>query len=133
MDAFQLIQNFFTRMQCNFCSHPFVPEDIQLLRKEEGVYIVNVYCNHCRTQNGVAVVGVETAASDRPVVVDRRRRHPELPEAERRRLATFEPVSFDDVLDAHSFFNELGDDWNKFIPSEMRERYTKLQTESQDD
>ena len=133
MDAFQLIQNFFTRMRCNFCSHPFIPEDIQLLRQDDGVYIVNVYCNHCRTQNGVAVVGVEMSALDQSKITDRSAEHPELTEDEVRRLSEFKVVSADDVLDAHFFFNELGEDWMKFIPSEMRERCITIQKESPDE
>ena len=129
MDAFQLIQKFFTRMRCNFCSHSFATDDVQLLRQEDGVFIVNVYCNHCRTQNGVAVVGVEMANQESK----QRRPHPELTDADWHRLIHFQPVSSDDVLDAHSFFNQLGDDWMKFIPEEMRERCTTLQTESPDE
>jgi hypothetical protein len=130
MDAFSLIQNFFTRMRCNFCSHSFSPEDIQLIRQEEGIYIVNVYCNHCRTQNGVAMVGVEvpTLEGGQPRFTD-----PELTEEELVRLADYQPVSPDDVLDAHHFFSALGSDWMKFIPSEMRERYTAPETESLDE
>jgi hypothetical protein len=134
MDAFQLIQNFFTRMRCNFCSHRFSSEDIQLLRQEDGVYIVNVYCNHCRTQNGVAVVGVEMANLEHGQDAERQQRpHPELTEADLQRLTAFKPISSDDVLDAHTFFNELGHDWMKFIPSEMRGHCTALQTESPDE
>ncbi len=124
MDSFNLIQNFFTRMRCNFCSHSFAPEDIQLIRKDEGLYIVNVFCNHCRTQNGVAMVGVEAPGAEQ------RFEDPELTEQEMVRLADFRPVSPDDVLDAHEFFGNLGSDWMKFIPSEMIEHYKETQTES---
>jgi hypothetical protein len=127
MDAFHLIQNFFTRMRCNFCSHSFSPEDIQLIRQDEGIYIVNVYCNHCRTQNGVAMVGVEAPAAGQ------RFDDPELTEEELVRLADFHPISSDDVLDAHAFFNNLGSDWMKFIPSEMLERQTAPEMEAQDE
>lgn len=128
MDAFQLIQNFFTRMRCNFCSHSFSPEDIQLIRQDLSVYIVNVYCNHCRTQNGVAMVGIEVPGQRNTAFPD-----PELTDEEMIRLAEFEPISDDDVLDAHQFFNNLDKDWMKFIPSEMIERHTEPQTESEDD
>ena len=129
MDAFHLIQTFFTRMRCNFCSHSFAPEDVQLIRKDDGIYIVNVYCNHCRTQNGVAMVGVEAQG----VEPKQRFEDPELTLEEVERLAQYQPVSPDDVLDAHEFFGNLGDDWMKFIPSEMLERCIEPQTESQGD
>jgi hypothetical protein len=128
MDAFHLIQNFFTRMRCNFCSHSFSPEDIQLIRQDEGIYIVNVYCNHCRTQNGVAMVGVEVPGQENHPFPD-----PELTEEELVRLADFQPITDDDVLDAHEFFSNLDDNWTRFIPQEILERHTAPETEFEDD
>ncbi len=125
MDAFPLIQNFFTRMRCNFCSHSFSPEDIQLIRQDEGVYIVNVYCNHCHTQNGVAMVGVEVPAGT-SMFPD-----PELTDEELIRLAEFNPITEDDVLDAHTFFNNLDGDWMRLIPPETLERCKETETESE--
>ncbi len=127
MDAFQLIQSFFSRMRCNFCSHSFTPEDIQLLRQEEGIYIVNVYCTHCETQNGVAMVGVEVPERDHAFP------DPELTDEELNRLAEFDPITEDDVLSAHQFFRNLDGDWQRFIPQEMLERCKAPETESQDD
>jgi hypothetical protein len=127
MDAFHLIQNFFTRMRCNFCSHTFSPDDIQLIRQDEGIFIVNVYCNHCHTQNGVAMVGVEVP--EEGVQFD----DPELTLEELERLATFSPISDNDVLDAHHFFNNLGNDWMKFIPPERIPLDIEPDTESEDE
>ena len=127
MDAFQLIQNFFTRMRCNYCSHSFSPEDIQLIRQDESIYIVNVYCNHCSTQNGVAMVGVEVPGEGQ-VFPD-----PELTEEELERLADFQPITDDDVLEAHEFISQLDGNWTRFIPQEMLERCTVPETESEDD
>lgn len=127
MDAFSLIQSFFSQMRCNFCSHSFEPEDIQLIRQEDGIYIVNVFCNHCGTQNGVAMVGVEMPA-EVPYFED-----PELTTDEIERLSEFEPINEDDVLDAHHFFNQLDADWMKFIPPEMRQSETEPQMECEGD
>ena len=110
-------------MHCNFCSHSFQPDDIQLIRKDEGIYIVNVFCNHCGTQNGVAMVGVEVP-NEVPYFED-----PELTPDEVNRLAEFEPITDNDVLDAHEFFTNLDSDWVKFIPQEMRQLKTEPQTE----
>jgi hypothetical protein len=126
MDAFSLIQSFFSQMRCNFCSHSFEPDDIQLIRQEDGIFIVNVFCNHCGTQNGVAMVGVESP-SGVPQFED-----PELTPEEVSRLAEFEPITENDVLDAHHFLQNLDSDWMKFIPQEMRQPKTETQTESED-
>lgn len=127
MDAFNLIQNFFTRMRCNFCSHSFEPDDIQLIRQDEGIYIVNVFCNHCRTQNGVAMVGVEMPEQQTYF------EDPELTEQEIERLADLKPISADDVLEAHEFFSQLDSDWMKFIPPERLPLDIEPETESEDD
>lgn len=119
MDAFQLIQDFFTQMRCNFCANSFAPDDVQLIRQDGGIFIVNVFCNQCNTQNGVAMVGVEVP--DHVQFED-----PELTPAELERLADFQPISDDDVLEAHQFFNNLQADWMKFIPPELRERCAPL-------
>lgn len=126
MDAFNLIQNFFTRMNCNFCTQHFEPEDISLIREEDGIYIVNVFCNHCKTQNGVAMVGVELpeGATAHAGYSD-----PELTEDELERLSAFKPIQEDDVLDAHYFFQNLDADWARLIPEEVRERCTAIDTE----
>ena len=98
-----------------------------MIRQDEGIYVVNVYCNHCRTQNGVAMVGVELPGqlSGFP--------DPDLTGEEMIRLAEFDPITADDVLDAHAFFSNLDNDWMKFIPSEMLERQKELPVECSDD
>ena len=114
MDAFSLIQNFFTRMNCNFCSHAFDTEDIQLLRQDEGIFIVNVFCNHCNTQNGVAMVGMEVPGQELTF------QDPELTPDELERLGKFEAIKENDVLAAHDFFSGLDAGWMKHIPEHLR-------------
>ncbi len=136
MDSFQLIQHFFTTMQCAFCTRPFQPEGIELLREDEGCYLVSVSCHHCQRQIGVAMVGVEIPSGEAQgflpqsfdqvfqpgVQSDPRFVDPELTPEELERLQHFEPIALDDVLQAHEFFNQLDGDWMKFIPSDMLER-----------
>lgn len=163
MDAFSIIQHFFTRMNCQFCNHAFVQGDIELIRKEEGAYIVNVFCHQCDTQNGVAMVGVETNGLD-PKDIDPetleafleevgevgdldmllggpkamaaavRQQYqltdPELTDSEVERLSEFDPISSDDVIEAHRFFGSLDGNWMRFIPEEMRQSQTVPHTES---
>ena len=64
--------------------------------------------------------------------VRRRYIDPELPPAERKRLAKFKPVEADDVIEAHHFINGLGKDWMKHIPKEMLERCTVHETEHEE-
>jgi hypothetical protein len=179
MDAFSLIQRFFTQMQCPHCGAHLDEGGIRLLREDNDMYLVHVECHHCHSEIGNAMVGMETPMntmlrnamqSDSSVVVEtdedeetmefevdatlfdgdpdevarlmdrlkqaqrmprfagaaglgglrRRYQDPELDAKERERLSTFKPIEFDDVLDAHAFFEGLGRDWQKLIPEEMR-------------
>ena len=129
MNAFSIIQQYFTQLNCQFCSHSFGENDVELIRQDDAMYIVNVFCHRCQTQNGVAMVGL---ASTEDMVPPRVFKDPELTEAEKERLAQYKPVSADDVLEAHTFFNNLGTDWMKFIPEEMRQSNTGSETESPD-
>lgn len=130
MDGFSIIQNFFSRMKCNHCDAHLEPEGIELIQHKGGTYLVNVQCVHCERQMGTAMVGLEGAEiSGRP----RRKKYkdPELTPAEMRRLSIYQPVSFDDVLDAHDFFSNLGADWQKYLPPESRQSETDSASESQ--
>ncbi len=116
MDGFNIIQSFFTRMRCNFCTTHLEPEGIELIRHDKGVYIVNVHCVHCSKQMGIALVGLEGSDHVSHNYVD-----PELTPQELERLGNFEPIDYDDVLNAHDFFSNLDSDWQKFVPEEMRQ------------
>lgn len=142
MDSFSIIQNYFSNLQCSYCDAHFEPEGIQLIREQQGFFVVSVGCAQCGKHNGVAMVGVETSEEgglDQDVVektkletLKRRRRFkdPELTKAELKRLEQFDPISEDDVLDAHHFFQNLDANWTELIPSEIRQRYTNSDTES---
>ncbi|MEB3207181.1 MAG: hypothetical protein VKK59_07565 [Vampirovibrionales bacterium] len=132
-------------MSCDQCKCPFEPTGIQLIREEDGLYIVSIYCHQCQQQIGVAMVGVET----RDVHVNDAMMHeepeaakfphalyggtptlrqshsgahhryaaydPELTPSERRRLAAFAPITEDDVMDAHQFFKNLDASWSAYL------------------
>lgn len=149
MDAFSLIQEFFTHMKCAFCDSAFETDSIQLIRHEDDIYVVSVHCHQCDTPNGVAMVGVgEVQADGMPGQFDfdygpapHDYEDPELTEDELERLADFEPVSSNDVIEAHRFIQSLDADWLKHVPEELREGITLqetpepetvLHTESQD-
>lgn len=151
MDAFAIIQNFFTKMRCQQCNLNFETEDIQLESEAEGYYVVSLECHHCGCHNGTAAVGVEAgacledlmalessdiadifaAATQQRVETPKRKRFkrfkdPEFTEADRRRLALLEPIDEEDVLNAHQFFEDLDSDWQKHIPQSLRSQSITL-------
>jgi hypothetical protein len=119
MDSFSIIQHFFTRLNCNLCEHPFEPEGVQLIREDDGVYLVAVHCHHCAKQIGVAMVGVETLKGG----TEHSLRHypdPELTPEELERLSVFAPVTENDVLNAHNFFSQLDENWMRHLPVQFQ-------------
>ncbi|MCA9841017.1 MAG: hypothetical protein KC475_02770 [Cyanobacteria bacterium HKST-UBA03] len=131
MDHFSIIQHFFSRLRCQSCHEHFDEDGIELVRENEGLYLVRVSCCHCGEEAGMAMVGVEqgTDRSDdhshdaqTPLISGSKYQgftDPELTPAEIRRLSQFDPVSNDDVIEAHRFFQGLGHDWRKHLPDEQ--------------
>lgn len=152
-NQFTLIQDFFTRMKCHHCTHHFDSKGIELLREEQGVFLVNVFCKHCDRQVGVAMVGIEdgtdriydasSALLDGHQRITRRHKalmhkryvlkDPELTQADKKRLRQYDSITDDDVLDAHYFIDSLGKDWLKHIPEEMRQLDIEPQMEDSAD
>jgi hypothetical protein len=177
MDSFALIQNFFTQMQCPQCGQHLEENSVSLLREDAHTFLVHLECQHCHSDIGNALVGVENNLSQllkhqqhhphASIMIEvqedddeeafdfedgeevdlstlmqniersqkmprfaggvglnglrRRYKDPELTPEEKERLKTFDPIGYDDVLEAHHFFENLGRNWQSLIPEEMRQ------------
>ncbi len=109
--GFQAIQEYFQQKSCRFCSMYFRQDGIELLREEPGVLVVRVTCNSCGHPLGVAIVGTTPRAEKcrtQPISEWTRR--------DRKRLTTQPKITYDDVLNAHQFFQSLGSDWARHLP-----------------
>jgi len=104
------IQKLFSDLCCSNCGHDFDDDSIYILREEEGLFVLQVICPNCQKSFGVAFLGMESIAmkdkedSKLPLQIK------ELPE----------PISSDDVIDAHRFIQKLDKDWQKYIPEEYK-------------
>ena len=132
MDAFGIIQQFFTRMACRFCDESFIPNDIRLIDETDGFFIVAVHCHECGRHNGDAAVGFEAFEGSENDTDDKAYlfKDPEFTETDLERLNQFDTINDDDVLNAHHFIRSLKSDWMQFIPEEIRQQYTGHETES---
>jgi hypothetical protein len=127
MNHFALIQKFFTRMTCPHCGSAIHEHGVELVREMQGMFLVSVSCTECHQHVGMAMVGVDKdahqqaspAALQRQGLLRRRYQDPELTPTERQRLAAFNPISFDDLLDVHEEVSSLGADWAKRIPPDI--------------
>lgn len=120
-DSFQAIAHYFQQRNCRNCTRPYTAEGIEFLREEPGVIVVRVGCANCGSPLGIALVGMNNLppalngapAPERPI----HRRHPrDWSKRDADRLTDKPPISYDDVLAAHQFFAEVGDNWSQFLP-----------------
>ncbi len=89
--------------------------------------VVRVGCALCGSPLGIALVGMNTPADqgclgDFPMtkVAPKPACPPEWTKRDVKRLAEQPPITYDDVLDAHRLFSELGDDWATKLPKIRR-------------
>lgn len=96
------IEKLFSNLCCSYCRNGFNEESITIKREEEGLTVINLSCKHCGKNFGVAFLGfgdLEVKEYE-PLEVQ------EGPE----------PISYDDVIDAHRFIKNLDSDWSKYLP-----------------
>jgi hypothetical protein len=130
-DSLRAIAHYFQQRSCRQCSQPYTREGIEFLRQEPGVMVVRVCCTSCGHPLGIALVGMNTSAPastcqhGRPAtaVAKRSPRYPsEWTKRDANRLSDKPPISYDDVLSAHEFFQALDNDWSRFLPKSNRQR-----------
>lgn len=96
------IEKLFSNLCCSQCRNSFDKDSITIKRQEEGLTVIGLECKHCGKNFGVAFLGM----SD----IDVKNYEPlEVTEGP-------EPISYDDVIDAHIFIKKLEKDWNKYLP-----------------
>ena len=111
MEKSDILKLFFGRMKCTNCENNFKEEDITIMREEYGYIVVKLHCSHCDKNIGVAIMGVDKLQMQKAI---------EMKKTEAEEFADFAPINYEDVLEAHDFFQGLEDDWLKFIPEKYR-------------
>lgn len=112
MEHLDLINNFFSHIRCSNCQEFFKEGSVQLIRKETNNIVVKITCTNCDKNLGLAILGIDNAEyknsldfsnqeAEAPVCADN----------------SSTPITYDDVIEAHNFFANLGDDWAKHLPS----------------
>ncbi len=96
------IKKLFNNLCCSYCRNGFDEDSIIVKREEEGLTVVSLECQHCGKNFGVAFVGFTNinVKNYEPLEVQ------EGPD----------PISYDDVIDAHRFIKNLDSDWQKHLP-----------------
>ena len=107
----KIIEMLFSDMCCSECKSDFTGDSVFVLRREKNLCVIQVICQHCGKSFGIALLGgcdekeiAKYAPDDLSLQIN------EGPEA----------ICYDDVLDAHNFFSNLDDDWQKYIPDNLK-------------
>lgn len=100
------IEKLFENLCCSQCRNGFDEDSITIKRQEEGLSVVQLECKHCGKSFGVAFLGLSN--------IDVKNYEPlEVVEGP-------DPITFDDVIDAHRFIQELDGDWGKYLPKQRQ-------------
>jgi predicted secreted protein len=111
MEYLEFIHEFFSHIKCNHCQEFFKEDSIHLVRQEVNHIVVRIVCSHCGKNLGLAVIGIDKSeynnslkfsesSDDSPISMENEK----------------EAITYDDVIQAHEFFSNLGDDWAKYLP-----------------
>lgn len=96
------IEKLFGNLCCSQCKNGFDEESVSVKRNEDGLLVFSLECKHCGKNFGVAFLGFSDidVKNFEPLEV----------------VEGAEPITYDDVIDAHRFIQDLKGDWNKYLP-----------------
>lgn len=107
----KIINMLFSDMCCSECRSDFTEESVHILRKEKGLSVLQVVCQNCGKSFGIALLGecnekqtLEHSANEAALQIQ------DGPDA----------ICYDDVIDAHNFFKNLDETWEKYIPENLK-------------
>ena len=107
----KIIDILFTDMCCSECKADFTEDSVFTLRKEKNLTVLQIVCQNCGKSFGIALLGncdekeiIKHSDNDIALQIQNG------PDA----------ICYDDVIDAHNFFKNLDDDWQKYIPENLK-------------
>ncbi len=88
---------------CSQCKSDFDENSIEIVRQEDSMLVVKLYCNHCGKSFGIAFLGISEVEIKK--------------ETEPLKMITdLPPITKDDVLDASKFIQNLDEHWTQYLP-----------------
>ena len=111
MDTTGFVKEFFMNLRCTQCNTRFTEDSISVMRQESNYTVVKILCACCSKNIGIAIVGLDKESMKRAVELSNE--NPEIPFAS---SSLDSPITYDDIIDAHEFFNNLDENWMSFLP-----------------
>lgn len=96
----------FKNLCCSVCKHDFDESSFVIKRDEKGLLVANLQCNNCGKNYGIAFLGFSDIE-----VKDENNFPLEVQEGP-------DPITYDDVIDAHKFIKNLDENWSRYINKE---------------
>lgn len=95
----------FKDLCCSKCKSDFNEDSIEIMREEDEMLVFKLVCRQCGKSFGVAFLGIggfelKNYSEDEKAL---------------KITGEPEPISEDEVLDAHKFIKEFDTNWRKFI------------------
>ncbi|MDD3014122.1 MAG: hypothetical protein PHC34_10505 [Candidatus Gastranaerophilales bacterium] len=115
MEINDIIKEFFSNIKCTQCHNFFDKESINLVRHEHNYTVVRIICSKCGKNIGIAMLGLDKDSMK--VSVDKTNEQKKPDDIPLELSDTIDPITYDDVIDAHKFFYSLGNDWSKHLPN----------------
>ncbi len=89
----------FENLCCSHCKNSFDEESFKVQRTDMGLVVVKIECRHCGKSFGIALLGVMGLTIKEPLEIQQGP----------------EPITYDDVIDAHKFIQNLDEHWQNYI------------------
>jgi len=102
MEEINIIKRLVSTMHCSHCKKEYVGDFIKPIRLENGLIIFQIKCENCERCFALGLFGLSKKDFFASF---------ELPKSSKNGA----PISYDDVLDAHKFFQNMDENWAKFI------------------
>lgn len=98
------LKALFSNLCCSQCKSDFDENSFIIKREEPGLTVAHLVCRHCGKNFGMAFLGFSGIE-----VKDGEALALEVQEGP-------EPISYDDVIDAHRFIKNLDEHWADHLP-----------------
>ena len=107
----KIINMLFSDMCCSVCKTDFDENSVFELRNEMNLQVLQVVCPNCGKSFGIALLGTcEEKDLQNKNPSDLALHIQDGPDA----------ICYDDVIDAHNFFKNLDENWEQYIPDNLK-------------
>ena len=107
----KIIKLLFSDMCCSECKADFDEKSVFVIRKENNLNVMQIICQECGKSFGIALLGdcdLKNLSSQK--AEDFALQIQDGPDA----------ISYDDVIDAHKFIQNLDESWEQYIPENLK-------------